>query len=322
MRNSLLLIILTALIISTGCLSESEKKEERVYELINKKLSLDLLCACIQTYNDRINIEPQVIDGYDTPVSFSGMVLGKEEKLGLVYPSLDGESIIVAFRGTITPRDWITDFEFWQTKEYRKNYVNAFGLKIENGFYNIYHTVRDKVFDILKDLDAHHDKRLYITGHSLGATTATLLTLELLYNNYYTKDQITMYNYASPRVGNPAFARTYNKYTVTSIRFANYEDLVPTLPARCTFGYPYRHVDEQFLICFKPVDPIGFIANRHYSDNYYAILEKLYDIEVECKPFMAPPELRICEPPLTYIENHKDLLKKYPELEKLFKKNK
>jgi pimeloyl-ACP methyl ester carboxylesterase len=81
---------------------------------------------------------------------------------------------------------------------------------------------------------------LTVCGHSLGAALATLLALDVAANTIF-KDP-TVYTYASPRTGDPAFASTYDQVVKNSFRIANRLDLVPKLPLPPF----YEHVAELF----------------------------------------------------------------------------
>ncbi len=69
---------------------------------------------------------------------------------------------------------------------------------------------------------------LTICGHSLGGALATLLALDTAANTTFKNP--TVYTYASPRTGNPAFASTFDQVVTNSFRIANRLDLVPKLP--------------------------------------------------------------------------------------------
>ena len=83
-----------------------------------------------------------------------------------------------------------------------------------------------------------------VTGHSLGAALAVLTspTVDLLTAN----NDVRMYNFAGPRVGNPAFAGAYSEFVAQSYRVVNLTDVVPFLPPTQIFGWDYAHVGEEW----------------------------------------------------------------------------
>ncbi len=77
-----------------------------------------------------------------------------------------------------------------------------------------------------------------VTGHSLGAALATLYVLENAKSDQLHNPLIC--TFASPRVGDAAFAAAFNDLGLASWRFANGPDLVPLLPPQLI---GFRHVD-------------------------------------------------------------------------------
>lgn len=73
--------------------------------------------------------------------------------------------------------------------------------------------------------------RIHVTGHSLGAALATLCALHAaaLCEKMGVHCPIDLYTFASPRVGNPAFAKVCRE-KLNAFRIANSEDVVPGIP--------------------------------------------------------------------------------------------
>jgi hypothetical protein len=66
----------------------------------------------------------------------------------------------------------------------------------------------------------------YVIGHSLGGALTTLAGADLASHG----KTVSMYNFASPRTGDPAFADKFNATITGSWRIANTEDIVTTVP--------------------------------------------------------------------------------------------
>jgi Lipase (class 3) len=87
----------------------------------------------------------------------------------------------------------------------------------------------------------------------------------------------TVYTFASPRAGDPAFASTYNQVVKNTFRFANRIDLVPKLP----FPPVYEHVLAPFdlnPIQFLPMPPKILVRSDlacEHSLNSYLYLMSL-----------------------------------------------
>ncbi|MGO4886210.1 lipase family protein [Anaerobacillus sp. MEB173] len=167
--------------------------------------------------------------------------------------------IIVAFRGTEEPIDVLADLDWVQVPF---PFVSDSG-RTDRGFTRDYQSVRKDVIKTLKNL--HPDKRLYITGHSLGGAVATLAALDIASNTHYT--QPLVYTYASPRVGNPRFVDVYNQTIDHSIRVVNTNDIVPHFPPPTIpfLNISYRHVDKRYPIQFQTFS----IRRNHAIENYF-----------------------------------------------------
>ena len=59
-------------------------------------------------------------------------------------------------------------------------------------------------------LKQHPDRRLYLTGHSLGGAVASLVA-ERLVEKGVPKAQVPVITFGAPAVGNKAFADVYGK---------------------------------------------------------------------------------------------------------------
>jgi triacylglycerol lipase len=83
---------------------------------------------------------------------------------------------------------------------------------------------------ILKDPDqCPPESEVYLSGHSLGAALATVAALHVGKLKKF-KQPPSLYAFASPRVGNPKFARAFDEHNISCYRIANSEDVVTHLP--------------------------------------------------------------------------------------------
>lgn len=173
----------------------------------------------------------------------------------------DEGSVYVAIRGTESVDDWVSDIDADQAKY---DLVSGYG-KVHDGFLKLYKTMSAA---ILQALTLPPDpKRLFITGHSLGSGLATLAVPHIITHSPYTPQKLPIvhYNLASPRVGNPTFASTYNANHVPTYRIVNTSDAVPDLPASVFGHLVYQHVGT-------PVDytaQYGSLAGNHSASSSY-----------------------------------------------------
>ncbi|KAM4054458.1 lipase (class 3) domain-containing protein [Hirsutella rhossiliensis] len=134
------------------------------------------------------------------------------------------QTIIVAFRGTTTAKDVLTDlyFTMGDTKELCED------CQVHNGFRAAFSSVKT---DVLKAVQTLKDKKGYtkvvVTGHSLGGAVATVASAYLRKRGH----NCDLYTYGSPRVGNRQFARfVENQNQGTNFRIANQNDAVVAIP--------------------------------------------------------------------------------------------
>jgi predicted lipase len=143
--------------------------------------------------------------------------------------------LVVAFRGTEDVLEWIRDFEFGRAAHAQCDPA-ATRVDCEDGFSAIYRTCASDIFAALARAAAGTSAPLpvFITGHSLGAALATLLAFDLGCRVFAGQApglaRPVLYTFASPLVGDAAFARAFGTLVPETYRIVNEPDLVPRLP--------------------------------------------------------------------------------------------
>jgi len=120
-----------------------------------------------------------------------------------------------------------------------------------------------------------------VAGHSLGAALSTLFVME---NDSKRKfDITTSCTFASPRVGNMEFARTFNQLPIDSWRIVNTPDLVPKLPPHIPIVLDYDHVD---VACAFPSDnnTKHNLLCYHAMETYLHWLDGTFPLRPDCQP--------------------------------------
>jgi pimeloyl-ACP methyl ester carboxylesterase len=145
------------------------------------------------------------------------------EKFGFVARRTDTGSVYVVFRGTQTPGDWLANIDFLQTDQ-----PPGWG-KAERGFAGVYRGTAPAILSALRS--AGTPARVFVTGHSLGGALATLCVADL---RATLGVAATLYAFASPRTGDPAFADHFNAECPDTWRIVNTEDIVNTVPLAAT----------------------------------------------------------------------------------------
>ncbi|WP_270165237.1 lipase family protein [Paenibacillus sp. SYP-B4298] len=226
------------------------------------KKMLFLAAVCGQTYTQFHNRDGTFImpSGYELAGTLTGTAFGNtRERFGFVIYS--GRSAIVAFRGTGTATEWVSDLIARQT-EYK--FVKG-GGQTHQGFTDIYRSMRSQLFKLVSKLP--DGLPIYVTGHSLGGALSTLAAPDLHTN---CGRKIKVCTFASPRVGDPAFVRLFNRCIPVCWRVANKYDVVTQLPPllyrspKTEKTYIYLHVKGEYKLEQKAATLPGNHALSHY----------------------------------------------------------
>jgi triacylglycerol lipase len=241
-------------------------------DTLNYRLALFLIGACHQTYMQYkeaagIFIVPA---GYEYVASFTADAYGATKELfGFIIESDD--IIVIAFRGTTSTADTISDLIAIQVPyPWVPN-----GGKTHRGFTEIYATARQQILSALSKCSK--EKKLLITGHSLGGALAALCALDLAYNTKFKSP--TVYTYGAPRVGDPTFAAAYNRAIAINHRLAIESDLIPLIPPPIyktpqSKVFLYLHLKGGVHLHYIS----DSLSKNHALINYFIVLAK-YDSE-------------------------------------------
>jgi triacylglycerol lipase len=193
---------------------------------------------------------------------------GRQRKSGLPigFIAENATDAFLIFRGTVTTSEWLRDLNI-RLADYP--YLDA--CKVHEGFLQTYNAFRHSIHKDVSAIDKR--KHLFIAGHSLGAALATLALPDLAVSTGFTSPIV--YTYASPRVGDKAFAEAYNRlYSKGSFRIANTSDLVVSIPLPVPFlrfigGY-FTHVDTPIDFTIQKED----LEKNHVIATYLSALKE------------------------------------------------
>ncbi len=133
---------------------------------------------------------------------------------------------IIAFRGTSSLRDWMTDADF--SREHLPNSEHR-AIEVHDGIYDSLDSIFEKCY-LAARRAKENDSPIFITGHSLGGALAMLFAY-LLARQSNPTGIAGIYTYGSPRLGNRAFCDHYNALLKTvTFNLVNACDPVPMLP--------------------------------------------------------------------------------------------
>ena len=131
-------------------------------------------------------------------------------------------NIVICFRGTEeTGNDIIADLRVWP--------INSKKGRVHKGFVGEVKKILDRIEITINQM--RHNKKLYITGHSLGGAMATITASEL-------ENVDILCTFGSPRVG---WSKFIKNIPCQHYRYVNNNDIVPSVPPKAFF---YTHHGE------------------------------------------------------------------------------
>lgn len=178
---------------------------------------------------------------------------------------------IIAFRGTQTQIEWWRNLQATQ-KPYKDLTTGKGYGRVHQGYLKI---VREQIGSLLLDQVRQLDPTIpcYVTGHSLGGAVATLAAFEIALNVPEISQQLQLYTYASPRIGDRNFAQAHSQLIPNSYRIVNLSDSVPLVPPITIENYytkaNYAHVGQKWSFTAQ----FGDVLLNHVVDTYRMAIE-------------------------------------------------
>lgn len=142
-------------------------------------------------------------------------------------------AVYLGFRGTVITS--LANIE----EDLDMSLAYFYGTKVSNGFLQSWLALRKFVVTLLA---RYRPEKVYITGHSLGASIAALAAVDLRMS---FDIESTLYTFASPRTGNMAFVDLFRSTLGESYRVEGIDDPVPRFP---TLYQGYAHIPTQILL--------------------------------------------------------------------------
>ncbi len=179
--------------------------------------------------------------------------------------------LIIAFRGTREKVDWkISNFKLWPSK-FRISKNVKLNFRVHHGFQETLNyidkttnlTAFETIIHLIEKNDLLNNKKLFITGHSLGGALAKLFITRFfeIHKNKLLKKNIEVIVFGAPAVGFKRFKEHYNQNFVETVRIVNGSDIVPFTPPLF-----YKHVGKEiWLQKDKLVQNLGWFNRLLYS---------------------------------------------------------
>ena len=170
----------------------------------------------------------------------------ENECSGYVAVSHALKAVVVAFRGSEKFEQAIVEFlESFLTRE--ESFLNG---KVQfywkRAFFLLWPSMETEAKALVVKNPSY---QIWVTGHSLGATLASLASTWLAYHNIAPRKNIILYTFGMPRVGNYKYALQHDQLVNNSWRVVNDIDLVPHFPTVFSLSVlngPYHHGVEVF----------------------------------------------------------------------------
>jgi len=216
----------------------------------------------------RLGLRKSAVTNFDKELNqFAKSPTQQKKGLPIGFIAKHKREFFIVFRGTMTNTEWFNDFNIRLTPYHEKDLG-----KVHDGFLRTYNPFRQPIRDSLQG--KHLNRKLFITGHSLGAGLATLAAADLASEGI--ADSPTIYTFASPRVGDNQFATKYNELMEgRSFRITNSCDLATSIPFPVPFlkflgGY-FTHVETPVEFNIQTED----VGKNHNMETYLTALRSM-----------------------------------------------
>ncbi|CAB3980129.1 lipase -like [Paramuricea clavata] len=179
---------------------------------------------------------------------------GKAKCSGFVAVSHTERAIAVAFRGSEHSNQVIVEaltilavpkVPFQAGGKVQKYFNDAFVL--------IWNDLKNYVY---REIRRYRHYKVWVTGHSLGGALASLASTVLLHEGRTRKNNLFLYTFGQPRVGDHQYALRHDRLVPISFRVTHFRDPAVHLPTCSSLvpggaciaytGGPYHHGKEIF----------------------------------------------------------------------------
>lgn len=224
--------------------------------------------------NSTTTFPPNDFDsGSGTQIAHSFVSSDKYNTSGLIILDHAHKDLVITFRGTISETDWRTNLDF--ASEDASDLCGP-GCMAHSGFLGSWRGVSGIVtanWKVLQQQYPHYSTT--ITGHSLGGALAHLCAAGL--KNTAPNATMSLFTFASPRVGNWVFAGFVNRgFGVNNYRVTHLNDPIPRLPGRLL---GFVHTSPEYHIVSPHIRNV-LSANKKTLAQPANVLVGLTDIRV------------------------------------------
>lgn len=182
---------------------------------------------------------------------------------GYVGISKSSKHMVLAFRGTDGVSQLITELMNSEATEY----PGVDNAHVVTYFYGAYGGIKDDVISSVTGwMTEYSGYKLYITGHSLGASLGAMAAMDLAsFNPYYM-------SFGEPRTGDWRFSQEFDKRIPNSIRVTHRKDsVVHVVPCPTSEGTMVNGVNTTLSTCYPDSNKISWpsYGYHHLEEIYY-----------------------------------------------------
>lgn len=226
--------------------------------------TLDCRLLCASNVADEINeageFNPQ--DRYYNPVGFLDkptIITGGVKDINACIVGTSADGVVLAFRGTLVPKsnskpDWPAILDWVNDALAIPVPVPGLPGKVHFGFHESVRMIWRPMVNAIKDRMADGNKPLRITGHSKGASMATLASIMLHAEEGITAQTVT--TFACPNVGDAEFAVGYKKIFAQTT-YVYHLDMIPFLPPIPALATALANIQPLGFL-FEPFEKYGY----------------------------------------------------------------
>jgi hypothetical protein len=186
---------------------------------------------------------------------------GENDNIGFTFFFDDQNTLIVSFRGTLTHREMLCDFDCGY-QSFMNGFTHSGILKVTNNF------IKNEMESILELMKARQSKQLMLTGHSLGGAIATILYIVLKNDSRFSNFLIKAEIFSVPPIISRELFCHINKKDFITYNFGN--DLI----SRLSFG---AILDLKY-ICISIANELEINLNTFKKDGIKKLSKKIKKI--------------------------------------------
>uniref|UniRef100_A0AC34FVI6 Fungal lipase-like domain-containing protein n=1 Tax=Panagrolaimus sp. ES5 TaxID=591445 RepID=A0AC34FVI6_9BILA len=171
------------------------------------------------------------------------------------------KAVLITFRGTISESQVGQEINYTLSQPLLP-FIG--GGKVNGYFLNGYNLLWNAGLkdSFLKLKNKYPTYKIWVAGHSLGAALASITAASLTATKLITKDQLLLYTFGQPRVGDKAFADAYPSLVPEAYRIVHHWDIIPHLPTAGFMGYTHHKSEVWYNNNMKKGDPYIICAEE------------------------------------------------------------